>query len=66
MAVRVGVPVRHCIPDSDKVVAVIVGAAHRRFDTGTRRDARHEYLGYAALPQGLIQRCADERAPLVA
>ena len=41
---------------------MIVGAARRRLHAGAGRDAGHEDLGYAALAQVIIQRCADERA----
>ena len=49
MTVLVRIPVRHRIHDKSHVVAQIVGAARRRFHAATRRDARQDDLGYAAL-----------------
>jgi len=66
MTVRVGIPVRHRIYDKRHVIAQIVGAARRRFHTGTGRDARQDNLGYAALAQVIVQSCAKESRPIVA
>ena len=61
VAVGIRVPVGHRIHYQHNIVTMIVSAARRRFHAGARRNACHEHLRRAALPQVIIQRCADER-----
>ena len=58
----IGVPIGHRVCHEHNVVAVIVGAAGRRFDADAGRDARQEDLGHFSLVQVIIQRRANKCA----
>ena len=52
---RVGISIRHSVDDESYIIAMIVGAASRRFDAEARRDSGDDDLGHALPLQIFMQ-----------